>query len=335
MNDFTPQTLGAFAQAVARAALNPNYAAAAGLSGDTGPDGGFIVPPPLAGRLLDAMYAMGDVLRLANGFPATRRKIEIPAIGENSRADGSRFGGLQLQWTPEGGQIPASKPQFAARLLQLHKLAGLVPVTEDLLEEAEILEGLLELLFGLEASFCVEREMISGGGVGRPLGVLNAPATITVAKESGQAAASIVSENILGMWERLWSPAKRRAVWLVTPKAASAIFGMTTTDPLVGKLFDFAPDGSPRLLGRPILETEYNLALGGRGDIILGDFGQYLLGRRGDPEVISSMHLRFDTGERVFRLTFRVDGMPAWAEPTTPLHGSDTVSPFVTLAERA
>ena len=57
--------------------------------------------------------------------------------------------------------------------------------------------------------------MINGTGAGQPLGLLNADATISVAKETGQAAATVLSENIFGMWARLHAPRRQNAVWLI------------------------------------------------------------------------------------------------------------------------
>ena len=41
------------------------------------------------------------------------------------------------------------------------------------------------------------------------------------------------------------------------------------------------------------------------------------------------------TDESVFRLVYRCDGQPLWSAALTPFKGSNTLSPFVTLAERA
>jgi hypothetical protein len=50
----------------------------------------------------------------------------------------------------------------------------------------------------------------------------------------------------------------------------------------------------------------------------------------------SSIHLRFDYDQTAFRFVFRIDGQPWWPTAATPLYAtSDTLSPFVTLAERA
>jgi hypothetical protein len=46
------------------------------------------------------------------------------------------------------------------------------------------------------------------------------------------------------------------------------------------------------------------------------------------------MHVRFSYDEMAFRITYRVNGQPAWKTALTPKNGNSTVSPFVTLEAR-
>ncbi len=75
--------------------------------------------------------------------------------------------------------------------------------------------------------------------------------------------------------------------------------------------------------------------IGGVGDIILGDLSQYLLIDKGGINTASSIHVRFLYDESVFRFIYRVDGQPIWNKPVTPFKGSNSLSPFVTLAARS
>ena len=82
-----------------------------------------------------------------------------------------------------------------------------------------------------------------------------------------------------------------------------------------------------------MIAIEQMSALGDVGDILLGDFSQYLLIDKGSVEMASSMHVQFLTDELVFRFIYRVDGQSSWNAPLTPFKGA-TLSPFVTLAAR-
>ena len=56
---------------------------------------------------------------------------------------------------------------------------------------------------------------------------------------------------------------------------------------------------------------------------------------KGGVSQASSMHVRFINDEMTFRFIFRVDGQPAWNKPVTPFKGTNTQSPFISLAVRA
>ena len=241
-----------------------------------------------------------------------------------------------MAFTQPGDEISASKPKFAEREINRRALKGLVHFTNELMADAPTLEAVFMRLYGLEGSFVIEREIISGGGAIGPLGILNADCTIEVAKEGGQAAATIVAENIVNMFTRLWSASKRRAVWLVnqdvTPQLYTLTLGSGTS---LVPLFRWGDNGDPLLMGRPVLEVEYCPTLGTVGDIILADLSEYLIADPESTTVKFSSHQKFVTDEGSFRVVMRVDGHPAWSSPTTPLNGADTVSPFITLATRA
>ena len=68
---------------------------------------------------------------------------------------------------------------------------------------------------------------------------------------------------------------------------------------------------------------------------MLVDFSQYAFIDRGGVQNAQSLHVRFTTDEMTFRATYRVDGGSLWKEALTPFKGTNTVSPFITLATRA
>lgn len=89
------------------------------------------------------------------------------------------------------------------------------------------------------------------------------------------------------------------------------------------------------MFGRPLVATEYAATLGDRGDLVLGDWSQYLEGTLQGPTDIDSAFVRFSSAERCFRFSMRNDGAPWWSGPLTPKNSATTISPFVVLAARA
>jgi HK97 family phage major capsid protein len=148
--------------------------------------------------------------------------------------------------------------------------------------------------------FLLEDAIIEGNGAGKPLGVLNGPGTVSVAKQTNQAAATIVVQNLSKMWARLSPRSKANAVWLVNGDCGPQLDMLSIpagAGALEPRFVNYGPTGLMTIKGRPVVETEYNATLGTVGDIVLIDLKKYRLIRKGGVEQASSIHVRFTQGE--------------------------------------
>nr|DAJ92180.1 MAG TPA: major capsid protein [Caudoviricetes sp.] len=310
--------------------------AANGLNESTPSDGGFLVQQDFVTELLKRTYETGILASKVKKIPISTNAngMKINAIDEDSRANGSRWGGVQTYWEGEADEITASKPKFRQMELSLKKLTGLCYATDELLQDAAALEAVIRQAFAEEFGFKIDDAILSGSGEGEPLGILNSGAIVTVAKEASQTD-TITVENLIKMWNRLWSRSRANAVWYINQELEPYLYTLKIGDKPVyipaGGLSE-KPYGT--LFGRPVVPIEQCSAAGEVGDIILADIGQYLLIDKGGIKSASSIHVRFLYDENVFRFIYRVDGKPIWTKPLTPYKGSATVSPFVTLAKR-
>ena len=310
--------------------------AASGLNETTPSDGGFLVQQDFVTELLKRTYETGILASKVKKIPISTNAngMKINAIDEDSRANGSRWGGVQTYWEGEADEITASKPKFRQMELSLKKLTGLCYATDELLQDAAALEAVIRQAFAEEFGFKIDDAILSGSGEGEPLGILNSGAIVTVAKEASQTD-TITMENLIKMWNRLWSRSRANAVWYINQELEPYLYTLKIGDKPVyipaGGLSE-KPYGT--LFGRPVVPIEQCSAAGEVGDIILADIGQYLLIDKGGVKAASSIHVRFLYDENVFRFIYRVDGKPIWTKPLTPYKGSATVSPFVTLAKR-
>jgi HK97 family phage major capsid protein len=310
--------------------------AANGSNESNGTDGGFLVQQDFVAELLKRAYETGIIAPRARKIPISSNSngLKIKAVDEDSRANGSRWGGVQAYWQGEADQISGSRPKFRTMELSLKKLTGLCYATDELLEDAAALETVIKEAFAEEFGFKLDDAMINGSGSGEPLGILKSSALITVPKESGQTAKITVS-NLTTMWNRLWARSRANAVWFINQELEPHLYDLKVGDKPV-----YIPAGGlsekpyATLFGRPILPIEQCSAAGELGDIVLADFGQYLLIDKGGIKQASSIHVCFIYDESVFRFIYRVDGQPVWSKPLVPYKGTATVSPFVALAKR-
>ncbi len=311
--------------------------AASGLNETTPSDGGFLVQQDFVTELLKRTYETGILASRAKKIPISTNAngMKINAVDEDSRANGSRWGGVQTYWEGEADELTASKPKFRQLELSLKKLTGLCYATDELLQDAAALEAVIRQAFAEEFGFKIDDAILSGSGEGEPLGILKSGAIVKVEKETEQTD-TITVENLIKMWNRLWSRSRGNAVWYINQELEPYLYTLKIGDKPVyipaGGLSE-KPYGT--LFGRPVIPLEQCSAAGEEGDIILADIGQYLLIDKGGVKAASSIHVRFLYDENVFRFIYRMDGKPIWNKPLTPYKGSATVSPFVTLAKRS
>lgn len=316
-------------------------------------EGGAVVQTDFATDIFQRVYQNGAVIsRTAKQVISNASNgIRIPAIDEQSRVDGSRFGGIQAYWGYEAGTITKSKPLWRTVSLELKKLYALVYGTNELLADAPAFDSYLGRVLPQEMTFKIEDGIINGLGGGLPLGIISAPCTVSVAKEPGQASATIVFNNIAKMWARMWAGGASApvaqgtggsmsgAVWLVNQDTLPQLYTLQLPVGTGGQAV-FVPAGGlsglpySTLFNRPIIPVEQCATLGTVGDIILADLSQYAVAEKGGIQAAQSIHIQFLTDETAFRWTYRVDGVPLWNTALTPYKGTNSQSPFITLATR-
>ncbi len=305
-------------------------------------DGGFLVGQQMQQGVIVRDNQQPDVWNRAFNVPIGQNAngLVLNALKEDSRVAGSRWGGIQSYWLGEADAKTASKPTFRQLELKLKKQAALVYATDELLQDTTAFANVVNQLVPPELMFQKNEAAFNGSGVGKPLGILNSgfAGGVSVAKETGQPAATIQAENVINMWARRWGNGSY--VWYINRDVSPQLPQMNLAVGTGGMLVYMPPgglSGSPygTLLGAPVIEVEHCATLGTVGDIVLANMKEYLTISKGGTQTASSIHVRFVNDETVFRFVERVDGQPAWAQPLTPLNGTATQSPFVTLATRA
>jgi len=314
---------------------------ATGLQEGRPSDGGFLVQTDFASQILTNIWNNNEVLRRVNRFQISGNSnaLKLNGMDETSRADGSRAGGILGYWKGEAQEKTASKPKFRQIELKLNKLIGLCYATDELLEDASALERAISTGFEAEFNFKLVDSVINGTGAGQPLGILNSGCLVSISAEGGQAASTIVYENVVKMWARLLPASHANAVWLVNQNCLPQLYQMSLSVG-TGGIPVYMPAGGAAgrpfstLFGRPVLPIEQCQTLGDQGDIILADLAHYLMIDKGGLKRDVSIHVRFVYDESCFRFVLRTDGQPELASAITPFNGTDTLSHFVTIEDR-
>lgn len=304
-----------------------------------GQDGGFAVPPDFRNTIIQKVMGEESLLSLTDQQISSGNSITFPA---DETTPWQSSGGIQAYWEVEGGQKTQSKPALTEKTVKLNKVIALVPLTDELLEDAPAMASYVNRKAPEKIVFKVNDAIINGTGVGMPLGILKSPGTVIVPKESGQTADTVVFGNLTKMWTALTPSARRNARWLMNADVEGQLMAMSfpgtgTSVPVYlppGGL-SAAPYGT--LFGRPIAYSEAMPALGDEGDIIFGDLSNYLTGTKvGGVKSDVSIHVWFDYDITAFRFVLRVGGQPWWNAPVAAYQaGATSRGFFAALGARA
>jgi HK97 family phage major capsid protein len=304
-------------------------------------DGGFLVEKDIADGLLRRTFEIARIGNKVRRIPLSAKSngIKINALKDDSRATGSRWGGVQGYWIGEGDSLTPTRPKFRQMNLELKKLGGLIYCTSESLQDTTALASIISEAFPDEFAFMVDDAIFEGSGAAQPLGFLNGGGKVTVAKEAGQPTKTIQFENITNMWSRVPARSMTSAEWWINQDALPQLMGMSMVIGTGGVPVYLPPgglSGSPygTLMSRPVIPIEYCSTLGTEGDIVLADPTQYVMVDKGDIQYATSIHVAFLTDEQAFRFIYRVDGQPVDDKPITPFKGTNKQSTFVTLATR-
>jgi HK97 family phage major capsid protein len=298
-------------------------------------DGGFLVPSETAARIHAVSLENEIVMPRCFVQPMRSNEIKIPAmvIGDHSTA---LFGGFTANYTGELGTINENSPKARSMVLNAKKLTGLIRFSSELNADTPGGMNQIEQLCGKGLSWYRDKAFLKGTGAGEPLGILNAACTVEVAKEDGQAADTILYENLTKMMARMFAGSFSNSVWVCHQSAIPQLLTLSLPVGVGGSAIPVMTEsnGQFKILTRPILFTEKTEKLGDRGDIMLCDFSQYVVGLRSDMRFDTSIHVHFTTDELLSRIIERHDGQPLWDSALTLEDGSTTVSPFVVLGAR-
>ena len=106
-------------------------------------EGGFLVGADYTQTVYQRTYRTGNILSRCTKIPisATSNKLKLRVVDEDSRADGSRMGGVLALWENEADAYIYSRGKFRQIELNLHKLTALMYATDELLDDAAALEA--------------------------------------------------------------------------------------------------------------------------------------------------------------------------------------------------
>lgn len=308
-----------------------------GLNTDVGSDGGFAIQTDFAGLIMESAAKAGDILPKVDRYTVSDKsnRVEWTQIKETDVSE-HVYGGIQMYWKGEEEEATASKPQLEEKDLKLVKLTGLAYATHEFETHSDFASQLYSKAFELGVQRKLEAAIIAGNGVGQPLGFQNGGDTVTIAKETSQAAETVLYDNIVKMYNRAID--KKNSSWILHPDVQEQLdflsFPVGT-----GGVPVYLPSSSQGTLatlkGREIIESDHCAALGTVGDINLMNLNEYMLIMKGGMYQDYSIHVEFVKAVNAFRFIVYANGMPKRSNNLTIKNSSNARSNCVKLATRA
>ena len=303
------------------------------LSMDSDPAGGYLIPTKYREGLLQVSPFEAIVRPRAFVIPAGNppdAALEMPLLqqsGLTGQSHGDLYGGIWFGWTSEGETKHNTEISVDMVEYKPNEWSGLCILTDKVLRNAKQLEAIVkqkyrEGLIGFE-----DYHFLLGTGVGQPLGVINSPATIAVARSG----VGILFADITNMMDQFLGGNK--AVWVINQACRSQIIALVDAAGnsiwIQGNIAKAIPD---TLVGIPIVWTFKVPASGVRGDIGLYDFSKYIIKDGFGPAFDKSKHVYFLSNRTALKMFGNVDGKPWLKGSLTADDNTTEISPFVVLA---
>lgn len=262
-------------------------------------EGGYLVPDEFERTLVEALEEENIFRQLANVITTSSGDRKIPVVASKGTAS----------WVDEGGQIPESDDSFGQVSIGAFKLATMIKVSEELLNDSVFnLERYIAREFARRIGAKEEEAFFVGDGSGKPTGILAATGGGQIGVTTAGSTA-ITLDEMLDLFYSLKSPYRKRASFVMndaTVKAVRKLKDSTGQYLWQPSIKEATPD---TILNRPLYTSAYMPSIeAGAKTVVFGDFGYYWVADRQGRVFKRLNELFAATGQVGFIATQRVDG---------------------------
>lgn len=265
----------------------------------TDSEGGYLVPDEFERTLIEALEEENIFRSLANVITTSSGDRKIPVVASKGTAS----------WVDEEGEIPESDDAFSQVSIGAYKLATLIKVSEELLNDSVFnLESYIAKEFGRRIGAKEEEAFFTGDGSGKPTGIFHATNGAQLGVTAASATAITVDE-VMDLFYSLKSPYRKKAIFVMNDATVKAIRKLKDGN---GQ-YIWQPSitaGTPdTILNRPVKTSAYVPTIEAAAKTIaFGDFGYYWVADRQGRSFKRLNELFATTGQVGFMATQRVDG---------------------------
>jgi HK97 family phage major capsid protein len=268
-----------------------------------GEDGGFLVPDEYERILIESLEEENIFRQIANVINTSFGDKKIPVVASKGEA----------AWVEEEALIPESDNRFSQISLGAYKLATMLKISEELLNDSVFnLEAYIAREFARRIGAKEEESFILGDGKNKPTGILNDTGGADIGITSGTA---IKADDIIDLYYSLRAPYRKNAVFLMNDSTIKAIRKLKDNN---GQ-FLWTPSiqaGQPdTILNRPLKTSSYMPSIEAKKKVMaFGDYSYFWVADRQGRTFQRLNELFAQSAQIGFKATQRVDGKLILAE---------------------
>ncbi|MHB1453928.1 MAG: phage major capsid protein [Saccharofermentanales bacterium] len=271
----------------------------------TDSEGGYLVPDEFERILIEALQEENIFRSIAKVIATSSGDRKIPVAAAKGEAS----------WVEEEGPIPESDDTFGQVSIGAFKLATMIKVSEELLNDSIFnLESYIAKEFARRIGAKEEEAFFVGDGSGKPTGIFNATGGATLGVTAASATV-LTMDELIDLFYSLKSPYRKNAVFVTNDATVKAIrklkdgSGQYLWQPSI-------TIGQPdTVLNKPVRTSSYVPTIASTAKTIaFGDFNYYWVADRQGRSFQRLNELFAATGQVGFKATQRVDGKLTLAE---------------------
>jgi len=263
----------------------------------TDSEGGFLCPDEYERTLIKALEEENKLRSLCTIIRTESGDRKIPLVTGHGTAS----------WVEEEGLIPESDDSFGQISLGAHKVATMIKVSDELLQDSVFdVEGYIATEFARRIGAAEEEAFITGDGTAKPMGLLHE--TNGAAVGITTAGTAFTADEILDLIHSIKAGYRKNAKFLLNDSTVKAIRKLKDGN---GQ-YMWQPglkEGQPdSLLSYNLVTSAFMPEIGaGAKPILFGDFKCYWIADRLGRTFQRLNELYAATGQVGFRATQRVD----------------------------
>jgi HK97 family phage major capsid protein len=302
------------------------------------------IPADFRAMLLELPPEPPHILDYATVIPAPFGQVYWPYLVQS---DADEYGGVTGAWIVEGQEKPNTEANVKQIQISTYEYAAYTELTNRLLSRSPIqLEPLVTRLFRTNVASALDYAFLVGSGdqmplgavygvvtppigyVGQPLGITS---DTTVRLCPRNKAGLFGYDDSVNIEHTIRSYHRDRCLYILND---SSLRSLKLEKDLYGRPLWGVSGGEPSpksIQGYPFVGTYRLPAVGGRGDVVFGDWSQYIVAMEQEVVVQSSPHYKFKNNVMAFRVSIVCGGrtpLPRAFAILDNLVGSTTNSPY-------